>query len=124
MFSANPYMIKFISSTNCGRPCQMRFCNLSMPFQALSSSVSCSFLIPFYQLIIRPVSPRFSSAPLLFLWQQSLTFQIVKQFINMYTSEYLPHSKHVIGLNLVTSFPFFLSFIVSTVLPVVSQSGV
>ena len=45
--------------------------------------------------------------------------------IHQYSSECLPHrGKHVVGLKLGISFSFFLSFIISTVLPVANQSGV
>ena len=51
-----PQTSSYISSTNYGRPCQMYFCILSMPFKTLSF-ICCSFLISFYQLIICPLSP-------------------------------------------------------------------
>ena len=63
--------------------------------------------------------------PVLFLWQQSLTCQMVIQFDTEYSSEYLSHkSKHVVDLKLVTTFLISLFFISSTALPVVNQSVV
>ena len=82
----------YISSTNYGGPCQMPFCSLFMSLQVISS-IFCSFLISFYQLIIVTLPPRFSLAPILFLWQQSLTFQMVIWFITKHSHEYLPHKK-------------------------------
>lgn len=63
--------------------------------------------------------------PVLFLWHQSLTCQMVIQFDTEYSSEYLSHkSKHVVDLKLVTPFLISLFFISSTALSVVNQSVV
>ena len=109
----------------------MSFCSLFMSFQALSLP-SCSFVISFYQLIFGPLSPflpppRFSSASLLFVWQQCLTFQMFIQYsssLSIPVNIFHIRDKHVIGLKLVTSFAFSLSFMIGMALPVMSHSHV
>ena len=77
-------------------------------------------LIPFYQLIIGPLSPLiFFGTP--FVSPATISHHMGRQFITKYSSI---RGKHVIGLKLVTSFPLFLSFIISTALRVVNQFGV
>lgn len=70
----------------------MSSCSLSMPFTA-QSTLSYNFLKSFYQLKIGPLSPLIFFGTSFVPLEIKLTFQMVIQFVNKYSSEYLLHKR-------------------------------
>ena len=70
----------------------MSSCSLSMPFTA-HSALTCNSLKSFYQLKIGPLSPLIFFGTSFVHLEINLTFQMVIQFVNKYSSEYLLHKR-------------------------------
>ena len=87
--------------------------------------VMVSLLLQFLKIILTIKNWSFVPLCPLFLWEQYLTFQMVIQLsLSIAVNIFLIKPMHIIDLMLLTSFHSSLSFMITTFLQMVSQSGV